>query len=114
MSDNEESYQGVYSFEPLKAPKLNRGDIDSVRTFFKRYEEYSARWEERQEDGSIEEGKVLYPSGGKGSPNQNQGGGKREQQKGSPGNDKRRGRYNTPNSTPQRSGNNQGGSTPSS
>ena len=57
MSDNEESYQGVYSFEPLKAPKLKRGDIDSVRTFFKRYEEYSACWEERQEDGSIEEGR---------------------------------------------------------
>ena len=34
MSDNnEESYQGVYSFELLKTPKLKRGDIDSVRTF---------------------------------------------------------------------------------
>ena len=43
MSDSENegvNTPGVYSFEPLKAPKLTKGDVQSVRIFLKRYQEY--------------------------------------------------------------------------
>ena len=58
MSDSENegvTTPGVYSFEPLKAPKSTKGDVQSVRFFFKRYQEYLEKWNDRQEDGSIDQ-----------------------------------------------------------
>ena len=47
-----------FSLEPLAAPTLKATDVDSVRTFLKKYREYLELWEERVEDGTIDEKKT--------------------------------------------------------
>ena len=61
MSDNEESYQGVYSFEPLKAPKLKRGDIDSVRTFLNAMRSTPLAGKSAKRTAASMREEVLYP-----------------------------------------------------
>ena len=46
-----------FALEPLVAPTLKATDVDSVRTFRKKYKEYLELWQERVEDGTINEEK---------------------------------------------------------
>ena len=46
-----------FALEPLVAPTLKATDVDSVRTFRKNYMEYLELWQERVEDGTINEEK---------------------------------------------------------
>ena len=46
-----------FALEPLAAPTLKATDVDSVRTFLKKYKEYLELWQERVEDGTINEEK---------------------------------------------------------
>ena len=46
-----------FALEPLMAPTLKATDVDSVRTFRKKYKEYLELWQERVEDGTINEEK---------------------------------------------------------
>ena len=46
-----------FALGPLVAPTLKATDVDSVRTFRKKYKEYLELWQERVEDGTINEEK---------------------------------------------------------
>ena len=47
-----------FALEPLVALTLKATDVDSVRTFRKKYKEYFELWQERVEDGTIDEKKM--------------------------------------------------------